>query len=433
MKKHKSIVCSTRRLPRALLAAALAAALLTGCAGQETGQSASTLPASESAPQADGAAVELLLNGEHTLTALPAGYMDIPLAQTSQGMYEFVNLTDRYLLCYVDHAAGTRTPLCGVAGCAHRDESCPACSPYYRNVGVAGDWVLTSGTDADGTSSLDARRLGGSEKRALLTGAEGEALYPWGFALEGDKVWLAREGKAVLLDPATGETETWADIPRPFTNVGALGSGVLRLSSNGDELVEENYQPTGDLLADERQEQEIRDQATVTLSAWDPRTGGEVPLTIWNNGEWRFMQVWNDQVVLFSEAQGRFEARDLITGEVEALAENWPAEQEVQLSYVWDGHLMVETVWKPEPDNTDTWQECLFALDLESGELTEITLRNRGGQGTTLPRIMGESEDEFCVLYSTASEEAPQSVMAMISKADYYAGVDSMEPIKDVF
>lgn len=34
---------------------------------------------------------------------------------------------------------------------------------------------------------------------------------------------------------------------------------------------------------------------------------------------------------------------------------------------------------------------------------------------------------------ATASEEAPQSVMAMIPKADYYAGVDSMVPIKDVF
>lgn len=46
---------------------------------------------------------------------------------------------------------------------------------------------------------------------------------------------------------------------------------------------------------------------------------------------------------------------------------------------------------------------------------------------------MGESADEFYVVCSTGSEETPQSVMAMISKADYYAGVDSMEPIKDVF
>lgn len=205
------------------------------------------------------------------------------------------------------------------------------------------------------------------------------------------------------------------------------------MTSNADELVEENYQPTGDLLADERQEQEIRDQATVTLSAWDPRTGGEVPLTIWNNGEWRFMRVWNDKVVLFSEAQGRFEARDLITGETKVLTESWPAEQKVQLSYVWDGHLMVETRWEPEPDNTDTWQECLFALDLVSGELTEITLRNHGGWGTTLPRIMGESEDMFYVISHGADTEYITEEMAVISKADYYAGVDSIQPIKDMF
>lgn len=42
---------------------------------------------------------------------------------------------------------------------------------------------------------------------------------------------------------------------------------MLRVTSNAEKLVEENYQPTGDLLADERQEQEIRAQATVTLSA----------------------------------------------------------------------------------------------------------------------------------------------------------------------
>lgn len=421
-----------KQMKRAM-AAVLAAALLAGCAGQEAGQSASALPASESAPQTGGAAVEKLLDGEHTLTAMPAGYMDTPLTQTGQGMYEFVNLEDRYLLCYVDYAAGTRAPLCDAAGCAHTDESCPAYSPYYRNVGMAGDWLLTSGTNADGTCSMDARRLDGSEKRTLFTGAEGDSLYPWGFAMEGDKVWLARDGKAVLLDPATGETETWAALPERFTAVGTLGSGVLCMASNADELMEEHYQPTGDLLADERQEQEIRDQATVTLSAWDPRTGGEVPLTSWNNGEWRFMRVWNDKVVLFSEAQGRLEARDLITGETKVLTESWPAEQKVQLSYVWDGHLMVETRWEPEPDNTDTWQECLFALDLVSGELTEITLRNHGGWGTTLPRIMGESEDMFYVISHGADTEYITEEMAVISKADYYAGVDSIQPIKDMF
>lgn len=433
MKKHKSIVCSTRRLPRALLAAALAAALLTGCAGQEAGQSASALPASESAAQADGAAVEKLLNGEHTLTAPGFGFMDVPTAGTIQGCYSCERINDRYQLCYVDYAAGIRAPLCPVEGCTHEDENCPAYSPVYRNVAVVGDWVLTSGWDDDDTNSLDVRKLDGSEKRILISGAKSDLLYPWGFALEGDKVWLSKEHKAVLLDPATGEIEMGADIPLLFTNVGVLGSGVLHLSSNGDELVEEHYQSTGDLLADERQEWEIRNQATVTLSAWDPRTGEEVPLQSWIQGEWRFLCVWNNKVVLFSEEQNCIEIRDLVTGEVETLMENWPEDQYIKEATLWDDRLVLETVWKAEPDNTQTWKNCLFALDMENGQVTEITLRNRGGQGTTLPRIMGESEDKFYVICSTASEENPQSVMAMISKADYYAGVDSMEPIKDMF
>ena len=422
-----------KQCTRAALAAALAAALLAGCAGQEAGQSASAPPASESAPQTDGAAVEKLLDGEHSLTAPSFGFMDVPTAGTIQGCYSCERVEGRYQLCYVDYAAGTRAPLCPVAGCTHKDESCPAYSSVYRRVAVVGDWVLTSGWDDDETNSLDVRKLDGSEKRTLISGAESDLLSSWGFALEGDKVWLSKEHKAVLLDPATGEIEMGADIPLIFTNVGVLGSGVLHLSSNGDELVEEHYQPTGDLMADERQEWEIRKQATMTLSAWDPRTGEEVPLQSWIQGEWRFLRVWNNKVVLFSEEQNCIEARDLVTGEAETLMENWPEDQYIKEATLWDDRLVLETVWKAEPDNTQTWKTCLFALNMENGQVTEITLRNHGGSGTTLPRIMGESEDKFYVIYYTTSEETPQSVMAMISKADYYAGVDSMVPIQDVF
>ena len=94
---------------------------------------------------------------------------------------------------------------------------------------------------------------------------------------------------------------------------------------------------------------------------------------------------------------------------------------------------MLETMWRTEPDNTDTWQECLFALDLESGGLTEINLRNHGGWGTTLPRIMGGSEDMFYVISHGTDTEYQTAEMALISKADYYAGVDSMVRIQDVF
>lgn len=140
---------------------ALAAALLAGCAGQEAGQSASALPASESAAETDVAAVEQLLNGEHTLTAAPSGYLGELLAQNGQGDYR---VFDR-LLCYTDYTTGTRTPLCDTVGCTHKDENCPAFTPYFREVALAGDWVLTCGRDADGTYSLDVRRPDGGDKR----------------------------------------------------------------------------------------------------------------------------------------------------------------------------------------------------------------------------------------------------------------------------
>ncbi|HJB68643.1 MAG TPA: hypothetical protein H9770_07365 [Candidatus Fournierella excrementigallinarum] len=417
-----------KQMKRAL-AAALAAALLAGCAGQEAGQSASALPASESAAQTDGAAVEQLLNGEHILNAAPRGYQGELLAQNGQGDYRVV---DRFV-CYTDYTTGVREPLCDVAGCTHKDENCPAFTPYSREVALAGDWVLTCGRDADGTYSLDVRRPDGGDKKVLFSGLGKISFHPLSASVEGDRIWLAMEGKAVLLDPETGETEEGAELPEEFAGGAAFGSGLLHGFSDGKELLEEYYQPSGDLKADMQQQEEILSEATFTESVWDPRTGKEVPLLSWDNGKWQSLSCWNNKEILFSKAQGRFEAWDLATGETTVLAENWPENQFIVVGCVWDDHLMLETMWKAEPDNIDTWRECLFALDLAGGGLTEITLRNQGGDGTRLPRILGESESEFYVIRRTPGEGGAEGGMAMISKADYYAGVDSMRPIQNMF
>ena len=411
------------------LAAALAALLLAGCAGQEAGQGVSAPPASESAPQTDGAAVDQLLSGEHTLNSAPRGYGGELLAQNGKGDYRLFNR----FLCYTDYTTGVREPLCDVAGCAHKDENCPAFTPCSREVALAGDWVLTCGRDEDGTYSLDARREDGSDKKVLFSGLGKISFHPLSAALEDGRIWLAMDGKAVLLDPESGETEEGAELPEEFASTGAFGSGLLHGFSDGKELLEEYYQTSGDLKADMRQEEEILTEATFTVTAWDPRTGEEVPLLNWVNGKRQLLSYWNNKVILFSEQQGRFEAWDLATGETTVLAENWPENQSVVVGCVWDDHLMLETMWRTEPDNTDTWQECLFALDLESGGLTEITLRNHGGWGTTLPRIMGGSEDMFYVISHGTDTEYQTAEMALISKADYYAGVDSMVRIQDVF
>ena len=418
-----------KQCTRAALGVALAALLLAGCAGQ----SASTQPMSESEAQGGESAVEKLLNGEHALTATNLGFADVPMEENLQGCYNCEYINGVYLLCYVDYAAGTRTPLCPVAGCAHGDESCPAYTRNCRNVAVTGDWVLTVGSEINDNDSMDARKLDGSGKKVLFSDLGEPAPYPYGFAREGDKVWLAIRGKAVLLDPETGETEEGAALPENSVDVGVLGSGVLRISANEEQLVKEHCHPTGDPEGDFRQEQEIRAQSSMTLFAWDPRTGGEVTLMSWSEAEWSFLRVWNNKAILFDKEHRRIEARDLVTGEVTALVENWPKDQYIASSSLWDDHMFLTTTWEVEPDNARTWQDCLFALDLVSGELTEITLRNHGGQGTDLSAILGESEDEFYVVCSTAPKGGPEGSRAMISKADYYAGVDSMVPIRDGF
>ena len=419
---------------RCVLAAALAAALLlAGCAGQEPGQSATASPSSESAPQADGSAVEKLLNGEHTLTSAAArAYMGTPAAETDSGFYECAGQGEHFLLCRTDYAARTRTPLCGVEGCAHGDEGCPAWRAGWRELAVSGDWLLEGGMEQDGTWSLDAQPLSGGERKNILSGVqEYTSLIP--MAEEEGSLWIAVEGKAARVDPAAGTVEYGAALPEAFQPVGALGGCILHRTSDGEALLDEYYEATGDLAADERQQQDILNRATATLAAWDPRTGEDAPLAQWAAGEYDLALVWEGKLIRHGAGRSNFEVTDLATGETAALGENWPAEQTIQTGYVRDGHLMVETRWEPEPDNSDTWKECLFALDLQSGELTEITLRNHGGQGTALARILGESADKFYVICSTGSEGKPESLMGMISKADYYAGVDSMEPIQDAF
>ena len=46
------------------------------------------------------------------------------------------------------------------------------------------------------------------------------------------------EGKAVLLDPETGETEEGAELPEEFASGAAFGSGLLHGFSDGKELLE---------------------------------------------------------------------------------------------------------------------------------------------------------------------------------------------------
>ena len=242
-----------KQCTRAALGVALAAVLLAGCAGQEAGQSVSAPPASESTARTDGSAVETLLNGEHTLNAAPRGYQGELLAQNGQGDYRVVNR----FVCYTDYTTGVRTPLCDAVECTHKDENCPAFTPYFREVALAGDWVLTCGRDADGTYSLDARRTDGSNKKVLFSGLGKISFHPLGASVEGDRIWLAMEGKAVLLDPETGETEEGAELPEEFASGAAFGSGLLHGFSDGKELLEEYYQPSGDLKADMQQQEEI--------------------------------------------------------------------------------------------------------------------------------------------------------------------------------
>ena len=224
-----------KQCTRAALGVTLAAVLLAGCAGQETGPSVSAPPMSESTPETDGAAVEKLLNGEHTLNAAPSGYLGELLAQNGQGDYR---VFDR-LLCYTDYTTGTRTPLCDAVGCTHKDKNCPAFTPYSREVALAGDWVLTCGRDEDGTYSLDVRRPDGGDKKVLFSGLGKISFHPLGASVEGDRIWLAMEGKAVLLDPETGETEEGAELLEEFAGGAAFGSGLLHGFSDGKELLEE--------------------------------------------------------------------------------------------------------------------------------------------------------------------------------------------------
>ncbi len=405
---------------------ALAATLLAGCAGQEAGQSASALPTSESAAQAGESEVETLLDGEHTLAPVEKEYTKLPMAENESGCYEYVGHGDGYLLCYTDYGACTRTPLCDAAGCKHEDESCPAFSDFYRTAVLAGDWLLTEGWCEENAISLDVRRLDGTEYRELQRVDEKEYFSSFiPFAKEGGKLWMSMKGKAVLLDPATGEMEEGAAMPDTFSDVGVYGSGVLLETNNGGELLKEFYQPTGDLATDLK---------TSVLVAWDPRTGEATPLQSWVSADYFLCGVWNGKVILKQTGGTRLEMRDLATGEVTALAENWPEDQSVSAAYVRDDHLMLETSWEPEPDNSDTWKECMFALDLESGELTEVTLRSQGEEGPLLPCILGENESRFYVLCGSRIDFGPRTYeTAMISKADYYANVDSRQPIQNMF
>ena len=413
-----------RKSCTAVLAGLLAAATLAGCAPEQ----APSLP--ESAREVNTAQVTARLTeaGQIIHSDLAAAFMGVLTAQTPETVYECRRVGDHYLLCGTDLAVGVCTPVCAAEGCAHAGESCPAFTRQYRETAVAGDWLLTGGWGEDGLWFVDARPLAGGEAKILLEGQK-EAVSLTAMGEEDGRLWLAVEGKAALVDPESGTVEAGAALPEPMTPMGAMGGCILHRTDDSAAMLEKYYRPTGDLAADAASQQEILDRSAVTLLAWDPRTGEDTAVAAWVAGDYDQSVVWNGKLIRHRTGQPVFESLDLATGVTETLTDAWPAEMQLLTAYVRDGRLFLEVSWSPEPDRSDLARERLFALDLAGGGLAEITLRNRGGDGTALPRVMGESEDRFYCICTTHSGNEPEGSMATISKADYYAGVDSMEPV----
>lgn len=364
----------------ALFLSLLAAAGLTAC------NSTAQLPGSgTSGTAAVGQADQTPQTTGNVLRALKAG--------TDSGRYGTSYQIDHTILCYIDYASASDTALCAQPSCNHDSESCTAYIPegqilssLYAVDNQSAAFVVSPNSPDEGGPVLYLADKGGGNRRTLFQASSGQDF--WELICVDDKYLYF----SLSTTQEEGQTIDLYRVPLSDSQILGLSGRNLVCYSYQYEEPENRQEPF--VGAHRVFLHSIDDGTEQELESWTSTMGNEGRVQYWQDDRLYWLDCnWNQlpQVIHWTDENRQ-------TGEV---ALTWPdqALQEIQNNEEGDFRVeRLELVLENRALLTVRGLETRrYAVDLETGSVTEIPLRYQSN-GKEIPvAILGQSSDSLLV------------------------------------
>ena len=321
----------------------------------------------------------------NVLRALKAG--------TDSGRYGTSYQIDHTILCYIDYASASDTALCAQPSCNHDSESCTAYIPkgqilssLYAVDNQSAAFVVSPNSPDEGGPVLYLADKGGGNRRTLFQASSGQDFWEL-ICVDDQYLYFSlsttqEEGETIDLyrvPLAGGEAE--AVFPLSDSRIlGLSGRNLVCYSYQyeGPENLQEPFVGTHRVFL-----HSIDDGTEQELESWTSTMGNEGRVQYWQDDRLCWLDCnWNQlpQAIHWTDENRQ-------TGEV---AFTWPdqALQEIQKNE--EGDFRVERLEL-------VLENRRYAVDLETGSVTEIPLRYQSN-GKEIPvAILGQSSDSLLV------------------------------------
>ena len=454
------------KYPAALTGVLLSfACLLSACsapAGDSGASDAGAVPSGGTTSREESASPE---SGAESVAA---GFVTLTRDQYStlgcgneQGYYEVLyGETGDANICYIDYATQQEVYLCAAPNCSHDREGCTAWidpeEGSYIPL-VSGDHLLlvhiTYGAEAPERAipHIDEANLDGSDRRTLVSFAPNERLKSV-FAANGSQLVCALDAvnpddledtnatlKLVLIDLETGERR---DFYEQAVQIGGTEPTFLGVTENGYCLLREQFTAKseedfpGQEWEDIQQEIQRSNQYTCTMIP----VGGSGPAGTFSYSGRVYDLLCSDGLYYFdcdSRKVMRVSVPDGSTAELAALPDVG-AESAYLDGKLGDWFLLSQRYYETREDvSYPVASDCCYALNVRTGELWELTIRQEVGADRRMATMLGQTAHDVLLI---TDSDVPETAYhygcryALISREDYLnSNADALRPIAFLF
>ncbi len=380
-------------------------------------------------------------------------------SSTETGYYRLYNHTeDGVNLCYVDFTTGQNSFVCNQPACQHAEKSC---NSFFkgRSHGILFSnmehlYFLKYTDLREDPMKLYRMNLDGSDHKLIHTFRKDELFVM-------DPVYPAFDGQYIYFIITSWDDETMQNIPKLLQINVDTGKTTALLICNQNIGTEEGQQPyivdpyligahertlyltvsylkeTSDLTGIAGADENAQNMLT-SLLALDLNTGKIEVQDTWKNADRRFL-VQDDQMYYVDLIEKSLKACHIKTGETRVISSNLKVRNtdETILRSIYDGKCIVD-IFNPEQQ-----RYFRYAVDLQTGEISALSLEYSEDDETYYVHIKLEMADSFIVIYDQKEEahhvlhkdgtleevieSEPQ--YARIKKEDYWNNIPNYDPI----